>query len=351
MEKLIERLSNANGAPGFEDEVVSLIKEELGSEFIINEDKMRNLIIKTKNYDPSLPTVMIDGHSDEVAFMVQNIQPNGTIKFLTLGGWMPENVAAIKVQILNNRGEWITGIVASKPPHFTTGDPKPPTISDFVIDVGAISGDEVIDDFGIEVGAPIVPFSTFEYQATTGIMLGKAFDNRLGCGCVIEVLRRVKDENLKVNVVGTISAQEEVGTRGAKVNVTNVKPDIAIIFEGTPADDTFRPAHESQGKLKGGTQIRHRDRSMIANPRLIKYAVDIAKDENIPYQRAVRVGGGTNAGPIHIEEHAIPSLILGTPVRYAHTSYGYSSMLDYQATIDLAISLIRKINADVIEAF
>ena len=46
-----------------------------------------------------------------------------------------------------------------------------------IIDVGATSYEEVVDLFKIEVGAPVVPDTTFSYNKTTEIMLGKAFDN------------------------------------------------------------------------------------------------------------------------------------------------------------------------------
>ena len=79
---LIEALSNAKGAPGFEDEVVNIIKKKYGEQFTIQEDSMRNLMIYRKNHAGNKPIIMLDGHSDEVAFIVQSIRPNGTLKFL-----------------------------------------------------------------------------------------------------------------------------------------------------------------------------------------------------------------------------------------------------------------------------
>lgn len=47
-------------------------------------DGINNLVIWPKNYDSDLPTVMVDGHSDEVVFMEQLIQSNGLIRFIAL---------------------------------------------------------------------------------------------------------------------------------------------------------------------------------------------------------------------------------------------------------------------------
>ncbi len=342
---LIEKLSNAMGAPGFEDEVVGIIKDELAGDFHLEEDKMRNLVIKRKNHDGNKPVVMLDGHSDEVAFMVQHLLPNGQLKFLPLGGWVPANVAASKVWVRTEEGQYIPGLVGSTPPHFLKNKSAEASLDDMHIDVGATSLDELINVFKIDVGAPVVPHAVFDSN-DLGIMMGKAFDNRLGCGCVIETLRALEGLDLPVDVVGVISTQEEIGTRGARVNATRVKPDVALVFEGTPADDTFRSPLEAQGKIRGGVQIRHLDRSMVASPRLVRLAKDTAKKYKISFQQAVRAGGGTNAGSIHIEEEAVPSIVLGTPVRYAHTNYGISAIEDYQATINLAVSMIKDLTPE-----
>lgn len=349
--ELIEALSNAPGAPGFEDEVVKIVYEYLGDEFTIKEDKMRNLAIYSKKYDPSLPTMMIDGHSDEVAFMVQAILSNGLIKFIALGGWFSQNVGAHKVKIRNNKGEYITGLVASKPPHFMTPAEKNQIVElrDMLIDVGVSSYEEVVEQFGIEPGAPIVPHAIFEHNTVNETIIGKAFDNRLGCALVCETLKAVEALDLKINVVGAISSQEEIGTRGSKLTVQTIEPDVAIVFEGSPADDSHKSSYEAQGVLKKGVQIRHRDNSMIGNPRFIKYARDIAKSEDIKFQDAIRQGGGTDAGKIHLSHKAVPTLVFGVPVRYAHTHFGISAIEDFTSTLDLAVAIIKDLNSDIIE--
>ena len=349
--KLIEDLSNANGISGFEDEVLEVIRN-YGKDFLdIKEDSTRNLFLYRKNHDGNKPVIMLDGHSDEIGFMVQSIKTNGTIKFLAIGGWFSQNVSAHKVRIKNSEGKYITGVVASKPPHFMTQKERTSIVEiiDMVIDVGASSRDEVIEKYKIEPGAPIVPDVDFSFNNENDIMLGKAFDNRLGCACVIEILAKLENEDLPVDIVGAISAQEEVGTRGAAITSKVINPDIAIVFEGTPADDTFRDKYESQGALNKGPQIRHRDVSMIANPRLTKFARDIAKTKNIPFQDAVRSGGGTDAGKIHLSNYGVPTLVMGVPVRYAHTHYGFSSIKDFNDCIKWSVEIIKNVNTDLIK--
>lgn len=349
--KLIEKLSNAYGVSGFEDDVVEIIKDKFGDIFNIEEDSMRNLVVYRKNHKGDKPIVMLDGHSDEVGFIIQSIKANGTMKFLPLGGWMAQNIPGHKVRVKNCEGKYIEGVVATKPPHFTKGPATLLPIDEMVIDVGAISYEEVIEIFKIEPGAPVIPDVKFSINQETGVMLGKAFDNRLGCAVVLEAMLLLEGEDLDVDVVGSISVQEEVGCRGAKVNVNTIKPDLAIVFEGSPADDTFMDSYDSQGALKKGTQIRHFDMRLIGNHRLISFTKIIAREKKILFQSAVRSGGGTDAGPIHIENKAVPSLILGMPVRYAHTHYGFSALEDYRSTLSLTIELIKLLNLDQLKSF
>ena len=96
-----------------------------------------------------------------------------------------------------------------------------------------------MESFGINIGDPAAPEVAFEYDEEHGLCFGKAFDNRMGCACIIHTLRAlqaVKDD-LAVEVVGAFASQEEVGMRGATVTSAQVQPDLAIVFEGSPADE------------------------------------------------------------------------------------------------------------------
>ena len=347
--RMIADLSDAFGAPGFEDEVIEKARGYAAGLGEIREDHMRNLYIHRAGNTGDRPVVQLDGHSDEVAFMVQAIKPNGMLRFVALGGWVPSNVAAHRVWVLSDSGKWLPGIIASKPPHFMSDAEKkaPPALENMVIDLGVTSREET-EALGISIGAPVVPDVTFEYWEELGLFQGKAFDNRLGCCAVIEALRRLQNEDLAVDVVGTISAQEEVGTRGATVTAQVVEPDVAIVFEGCPADDTFTESYMIQTALKKGPMLRHVDKRMITNPRFQKLALQTAKEKGIPAQTSVRTGGGTDGGPIHLAEKAVPCIVMGIPVRYAHTHYCLSALSDYEASVQLAVEIVKKLNEEVI---
>ena len=351
--EMIQAVSNANGLSGFEDDVISVLRQYGDALGDMHEDRMRNFYIDRKGNTGNRPVVQIDAHSDEIGFMVQAIKPNGTLQFITVGGWVTTNIPAHRVRVRNAKGEYIPGVVASKPPHFMSEAERKATleVSNLVIDIGATSREEAINAFHIRIGEPIVPDVDFEYIDQQDIMIGKAFDCRLGCASVLAALQNLQGQQLAVDVVGAFAAQEEVGTRGAAVTVQRVKPDIAIVFEGCPADDTFSEAYAAQTVVKKGPMLRHIDGRMITNPRYQRYALDLAQELNIPVQDAVRASGGTNGGAIHISNGGVPVIVIGVPVRYAHTHYGISSYADYENGVKLACEIIKRLNADVINSF
>lgn len=349
--KLITQLSDANGVSGFENEVVKIVQKatkEFGSQ---KTDGMKNLYIESQNNTGERYLVQFDAHSDEVGFIIQAVQSNGLLKFLPLGGWIPSNIAAQKVRVRNRFGEYITGTVTSKPPHFMSEAERNKTLKleDLFIDVGAISEAEINEVYKIDLGAPVVPAVTCEYDEKTNKFLGKAFDCRIGCACMVDVLDELNREELEVDLVATLTSQEEVGMRGALVAAKQVNPDLAIVFEGCPADDTAAPDYLIQTALGKGPMLRHFDVSMITSPEFQQYALEIAKEHNIPVQVSVRSGGGTNGAVINQVKGA-PTIIVGIPVRYAHTHHGYVDYQDYQHAKDLVVEIVKSLDWQKIEA-
>jgi putative aminopeptidase FrvX len=356
--EMIKELSEAKGPSGFEDEAAAAIKRwgealfpGLGQ---WREDRMRNLYVQPRP-GAGKPLVMLDAHSDEVGFMVRAIRPNGTLDFVSLGGWSPSSVPAHRVRVRNKEGQWIPGLVASKPPHYSSEAERKaaPDLAAMVIDLGASSAQEVVDEFKVGIAAPVVPEAAFEYQSEHDLLCGKAFDCRLGCAAELAALKELSAEidELPVALAGSFAAQEEVGCRGASVTALEIQPDIAICFEGCPEDDTVVESYAVQTALKKGPMLRHIDQRMITNPRFQRFALDTAQKAGIPVQEAVRTGGATNGGAIHLAGKAIPVIVIGVPIRYIHTHYGFAAYTDFEQSVRLACALIRGLSASVINGF
>ncbi len=360
--KLLQELSDAKGAPGFEYEVADLLKAKAEGLGPVTQDKMYNVYVERQENLFSMEEaerrraekrvlVQLDAHMDEVAFMVSAIHPNGCLEGLPLGSWVNSNIPAHVFWVQTKSGDHVKALTSSKPPHFMDEAEKkaPLQMQDILFDPGT-SSLEATEALGIEIGAPIVPDVNCEYNDRLDVLMGKAFDCRAGCAAIIDVLEEIKGESLELDVIAGFSTQEEVGTRGALVTANRIKPDLAIVFEGCPCDDTFTPAYQSQTKLHKGPMLRHVDARMITHPGFQRYALTLGEKHGIPIQRAVRFGGSTNGAPIHLSNRGVPSIVIGIPVRYIHTSYGLMSYFDYQAAVKLAIEILRDMTTDKFEA-
>lgn len=352
--QLLRELSDAPGACGFEDEVVAVARKWAAPIGPMQEDFLRNLYISRKENRGDRPVVMLDAHSDECAFMIQYIHPNGTLQFLPLGSWNNGSLVGTKLRVRNALGEYIPGIIAAKPVHYMTAAEKAnPSVEpeQMVIDVGAVSMADAVEHFHIRIGEPAVPDTTFRYDETHGLFFGKAFDCRIGCAAMLEALRRLDGVELPCDVVAVLSTQEEMGPRNCKVAAHRVQPDIAIVMEGCPADDTFGESFAIQTALKKGPMLRHMDVSAICAPRYQRFALDLAREKGIPVQEAVRKGGGNNAASIQTTDRGAPAIVAGVPVRYCHSPNCISAAEDLENTVQLVMALLTTLTGEMIQAF
>ncbi len=348
---LLRKLSDCPGASGFEDRVLDIAREYLGGLARFEQDSMRNLYIYPNYNKGSRPQVLLDAHSDEVGFMVQAVKPDGTLRFIPIGGWNEKSLPSSKVAVYTDKG-YITGVIAAQPPHLMTAEQKnaPVSYSTLFIDIGASSAEEAAD-LGVRIGAPVVPATLFEYDEAHGIMHGKAFDDRMGVAALLKTIKLLKKEKLDVDVIAVISSQEEVGERGITAAMHRIKADAAICFEGCPADDTSAPAYMIQDKLHGGVMLRYMDATVICTPGFNSFANKIAEKCGIKIQMAVRSGGGNNGAYIVSSNGGTPVIVAGIPVRYIHTFNCIAAKDDFDSTVALGVELCKNLNGETIKNF
>ena len=350
--QMIRELADAPGASGFEDEVVAVARRWCAPIGPMKEDFLRNLYIHRKENTGGRPVVMLDAHSDEVGLVIHSIKPNGTLRFLMLGSWNKNALIGTKVLVRNALGEYIPGIIAAKPVHFMSKSEEDRTryaeIDDMVIDVGAISYADAVENFRVRMGEPVVPDTKFYYDEKRDLMFAKGFDCRIGCAAMIEALRRLEGRELPCDVIAVLSTQEELGPRNSKVTVHHIHPDIAIVMEGCPADDTFTEPYAIQTALRRGPMFRHLDVSAICAPRYQRWALDLAAKKGIPVQESVRQGGGNNAASIQTALIGAPSIVCGVPVRYAHSPNCISTYYDFEKSVEMVMALLENITPEMI---
>lgn len=338
---LLERLSNAFGPAGCEDEVRRTLARELCNKVDdLQTDALGNLIAfkKGTGADPRLK-VMVDAHTDEVGLMVTRIEKNGLLGFRAVGGIDDRLLLAKGVVIGEER---LPGIILTPPVHLTKPEQRKQVmaIEQLVIDIGATSKDEAQEL--VKVGDYAAFDTRFRILNEDGLrtVKGKAFDDRVGCAAAAALA----DGQYAVDLYLCFSAQEEVGLRGARVAAFRIDPDIAFALEGTVCDDSPRKEDVSPTtRLGGGPAITVMDRSFIADRRLVQLIVNMAEAEAIPYQFKQPGVGGTDAGAIHVSRTGVPTVTVSVPCRYLHAPAGLLSLNDFDNLVTLMKAVLHSL--------
>lgn len=344
---VLKELTEAFGPSGYETEVAQLMKRYLGAHGAVKQDKLGSVVGEVKG-TADAPKIMFAAHMDEIGFVVQSITKDGFIKFLPVGGWW-EGVLPSQRVVIRTRKKDVVGIIGSRPPHDLKEDErkKIPELKTLYIDVGASKDFDVKAQLGIRPGDPIVPAGGFTVLENS-IILAKAWDDRVGCGLLVEAAAAISAAGRNPNTVylaGT--TQEEVGLRGAKTAAALVNPDVAFAVDVSTSKDTPGEDGDSDERLKNGVAILIYDLTMIPSIKLRDFVIDLAEKNTIRYHLAT-VRGGYDTGRIHLHSIGVPSLALGIPARYIHSHNGVIAEADYENALQLITVIAENLTGDVL---
>lgn len=340
----LRRLSEAFGPSGHEDDVREII-QELIEPFVddMKTDALGNLIATRQGISDKV--LMLDAHTDEVGIIVRHIDDRGFLRFTKIGGWDDRMFAGHRVTLRNAKGKFYFGIVGMAPPHLTEGDKKAIAAEDYFIDIGAKSKrDAERRGVGIgDVGVLAYPFA----EITKGVYVGKAFDDRAGCVMLIAALEALDTGKVRtpLTVKANFATSEEVGLRGARAAAFGIRPDVALVLEGTiGADFPGIPSEKCICSMGAGPVLSVMDRTIIIPRRMTDFLIACAKAARVPYQIKKPAIGGTDAGAIHQTRSGVLSGAIAVPCRYIH---GPNSMLlwkDFENMLALTLQAVRRIH-------
>jgi len=337
----LEKLSNACGIAGREEEVRSLMKKFL-KPYVdeVKEDKLGN-VIGIKRGKKNASKVMLAAHMDEIGLLVKTISKEGFIQFAKIGGIDDRILLAQNVIVYTEKGP-LHGIIGSKPPHIQKEEERKRvlTCDELFIDIGA-ENQEQAKKMGVKIGDP-VGFDIKFAKVGKNIVIGRAFDDRVGCAVMVEVMKRLEKTECTVYAVGTV--QEEVGLRGATTAAFGIYPDVGIALDVTVAGDVPGVREvEAPIKLGKGPSIEIADMGLIAHPKVVRLLVDAAEENKIPYQLETGLPGSTDAARISLTREGVPSGVISIPTRYIHSPSSLLSLEDAEKTVKLTVAAIQKI--------
>jgi endoglucanase len=290
--------------------------------------------------------VMIDGHCDEIGFMVQYIDEKGFLFLTALGGVTTQQLAGERI-ILQGRTGPVNGVFGVTPPHLLKGEEAkkiaPQELTDIAVDIGAASKEEA--EKLVELGSPAVIDAGWRPLAGDRVAC-RGFDDRIGAFIVMEAVRRLKGRPLKVALHAVASVQEELGLVGATTVAYDIQPHAGIAVDVGFASDC--PKHEK--KLVGDVALGKGPIVVCGptyHPAMQNLLFDTAKAKKINVQRQVRArGAGTNAWPMRMSRSGAAVGLISIPLRYMHSPVEVLSLQDVEQSIELLVATLLAIPAN-----
>lgn len=339
--ELLKDLTNLRGMSGYEKEVRVYLEK------VFNENNIETFNDNLGGIGGTIsgngPKIMVAGHMDEIGFMVTKITDDGYLKFNPVGGWWSQVMLAQQYDVTTKDGKVYRAVMGSKPPHLLTEDERkrPASVDAMYLDLGMKNKKEV-ENLGVCPGDMITPAIEFQELNGGDLLLAKAFDNRVGCAVVVELLKTMQNTKHDNEVIGVATVQEEVGLRGARVMGQKVNADVVFALDVTVATDT--PGLSGNCKLGEGPAILLMDGALIGHRGLRDFVINVAKELNIPYQLDYLARGGTDAGQMHLAHDGAPAMSLCIPARYIHSHTSVISKTDYENTIKLLEEVIKRLD-------
>lgn len=333
MKKLLKQLVETPGVSGNERPVRELIKSKVEDHADSMEtDDFGNLVVRKGSGEK---TLMVDAHMDQIGMGVRRVDEEGFIRLSRIGGAYPISLVNQRVTVHTSEGEDLTGVIGAKPSHLIedeSGDNLPAMKKAFV-DVGA-KDEEDLRDKGVRVGDYISFDRNFE-ELSNDYVTGPAFDNRIGCAIAIKAIENFENDEYELVVV--FSAQEEVGSKGAKTSTFDVDPDAALVLETARAGDVpnmdVDESDEHTGRGFGLTMMEARGRGVITPEKVRNWLLETAEDGEYNYQRKLYDKGKTNASEISVSRDGVPTGVIVIPTRHIHSPVEVIKMSDAEEAV------------------
>lgn len=340
----LKQLSELPGVSGDEGRVRSFIQEKLSAWGLEHDcDALGNLYAYKKSPDGKNRSkeqwgdLMLAAHMDEVGLMVSNVEKSGHLRFYKVGGIDERTLVSRPVRIGKSG---VKGVIGAKAIHLQKKEErgKPLPVEKLYIDIGAKDRDDALK--AVKKG-DYVSFMT-DAAETSETVRGKALDNRAGCAALLEILQR--DYPLSFTAVFTV--QEEIGCRGARVAAYRLNPRTALVLETTMAADLPEVEEKDQSTVLGnGPAFTLQDDSVITHPRVLECLVDVAREQNIPYQYRRYAGNFTDGGAISLARGGVKTGVISTPCRYLHSPLSLMRLDDWKNMVEVVDGFIRKVES------
>ena len=338
----LKRLLDTPAPSGFEGPAAKVWREEASKFAKVTTDVAGNSMAEIN--PGGSPTIMLDGHIDEIGLIVQFIDDEGYVYPSPIGGWDPQVLVGQRIRFLGRDGD-VLGVVGKKPIHLmkTADRDQASKMTELWVDIGAANKAEA--EARLSVGDPgVIDSKTIDLP--NGRIVSRSIDDRIGAFVVLEALRRYAEKPGAARVVAAATTQEEIAWHGggALVCTNFINPQMAIVIDVTFATDHPNIEKKEIGdhRIGGGPVL---SRGAIISPVVFSLLRTVAERQSIAY--SVHAAGrdtSTNADAIHIAREGVATGLVSIPNRYMHSPNELVSLEDVDRTAALLADVCREVN-------
>jgi endoglucanase len=291
--------------------------------------------------------VMIEGHCDEIGFIVQHIDDDGFLYVSALGGVTVPTVLSERIIIQGKNGP-VNGVFGGRPIHLMSPKERencaPKELTDIFVDIGATNREDALKR--VSLGDCAVVDSGWRPLGNDRVAC-RGFDNRVGAFIVTEVMKRLVNQKLNVALHMVASVQEEVGLIGGYTSAYDINPQIGLCVDVTFASDAQKEDKKSVGDIRLG-----KGPVVGCGPTYHKGVREliIGEAEKMKMETQIQVrsrGTGTCAFAMRMTRSGAAVAQFSIPLRYMHSPIETLSLSDVEKTIDLMAATILAIPADM----
>lgn len=343
--EFLRALITAPGPSGFEQAPAKIWRQHAADwADSVDWDNLGNSYAFVKGTAGSDFAVVIEGHIDEIGFIITHIDEQGMVWFDKIGGWDDQVVVGQRIVVAGQDGE-VHGVIGKKAAHLLSPSDreKVTKIKEMWIDIGVKSREEA--QRRVSIGDPAV-IAGDPLELTDDLWASRSMDNRTGAYVAYRATQILAEARAAVNVIGVAATQEEIGLVGATTLSWHVKPQVAIAIDVTHATDYPGADKKSDGEIAvGGGPVLGRGSSVT--PTVFVGLRDAAKrlDINAPVQ-ASGLRTGTDADNIIRSGANIAVGLISIPNRYMHSPSEVVSLNDLESAAQVIAEFVRSLTPE-----
>ena len=342
----LKSLISVSGLSGHETPVADLITEKwrpLVDELSLSRVGSLHGLKKGRGQEPR-PSLMIATHMDAIGMRVSKIV-DGFLHITNVGGIDVRVLPGAAVTIhASGSEEELPGVVLMPPARFlpeSAGDGVL-TINYLLVDTGLLPREV---DKKVRVG-DLISFANEPMELAGEVISGHSLDNRASVAALTVCLEELQNKPHVWDVWAVATVQEEVSFLGSYSSAFALRPQMAIVVDGTfgkgPGANGWQtfPLAKGVGLCIGPNMhpFLHERLKSLADRLEIPWFLDVTPAQS-----------GTDAFAVQTTSEGIPTALVEFPLRYMHTPVESVSLKDIQRVGRLLAEFIVSLDADFVD--